>query len=740
MRAASAHGPEEQPTVRLEVLGPPQARQHQRTVPLDDRRPDEVLAVVAASPGAEASAALLLDTIWDRADDRRGLDVLKNAVYQLNRRLQCEFGVRPLIAAGSGYRLAPAVTLDAARFELESARLTRTLLDQPRSGVALEEVQHRVEAALASWRGEHAFAGLDRTSVVSDRARSLRRQRQRVARVGFECALALNRHGAVVDDLGAALQDDPYDESLCGLLMMALARSGRRREALNVFVAFRRRLIEGVGVEPSAGLRDLEHRLLVDDAELAWRPGELAEQAARSPAPTSPPPQTRVDTRPLSPRARLAVQAASIGGSPFTLDSVAAVVGHEPDAVDAWLDEAVTAGLVAEARHQPGHYRLLDAAASWGGAAMGHTHRRRLHLRWAATARGPGAAAARRRATHLIEAAPLGPEEELGRAVLQAVARSRQALEPEAAHGLLGAAVDAVAPSSPVGRHLRRIRHDDDHKGPGAPETTDDPDHGGGAPGLADGDLGPTATVVALGASMAEGRFDAALALTARLEDRATGPDAVRQRWWALVARSAINRVHGRFEVADRLSDRAHRLGRTIDVDAADTSYALQLHDSLWWAGTVGTMTDVLAASATPAAPPLAHLMVTQAYLTDERSAEATRCWDAWSPTLPTVARDEQWLPTMALAAELVTSGIDDRAAAEWLWEELTPHAGRWVMVGRTVACWGPIDGYRAALALTLGRRADAESALGAARAQCLRAGAPYWGDRLWPLFNRVAG
>lgn len=727
-----------QPTVRLEVLGPPRACGGERTIALTDRRPDEVLAVVGASNQGVVSAAELLDAVWDRLADRRGLDVLKNAVYQLNRRFTGEFGVRPLVAAGAGYRLASAVTVDANRFEMEAARLTRLSFDEPRPQGELEELQRRVRSVLAPWRGEHAFPGLDRPAVVADQARLLRRLRQGVTRVGFECSLALGRHHGIAEDLRAALDDEPYDESLCGLLMTALARCGRRRDALAAYSAFRQGLAEGTGLEPSARLRQLERQLLVDDAVTGWGAPAIAPQragAAKGVTTTGP-----ADAwSSLSPRAHLVLKAVAVGGSPFTLEMVSEVVGHEPDAVAAWLDEAISAELVVEATHQHGHYRLVefDAHNRLLGT-IGSTHHRRLHQRWADVNARHRPDDVRRRADHLIAAGPVGVGEQLVDAVGHAVERLAGSVDPLTAAELVEDAIEADrrGSASPHTERLLQLRHEVDRwrcggddvavvsvVGPAVSNETREPD-----------------PMPMIEEAMGAGRFDTALALAVGLEDRANGVGTDHDRWWSLVVRSAIARVHARFVDADHLAAQANRLGQRLDPTVADTTYALQLHDSLWWAGTVGTLTDSLAAAATSTAPALAHLMVAQALLTDERSSEAKDIWATWGPSLPNLAPDSRWLPTMVLAADLVTSGIDDEQAAEWLWDSLIPHAGRWVCVGRLVACWGPVDGYLAALALTLGRSDDAGTALRRARDQCARAAAPLWGDRLWPLFNRLAG
>ena len=65
--------------------------------------------------------------------------------------------------------------------------------------------------------------------------------------------LACGRHADLVHELASLTARDPLRERLHEALMLALYRSGRQGEALAVYrKRFRRRLIEDLGIEPSA--------------------------------------------------------------------------------------------------------------------------------------------------------------------------------------------------------------------------------------------------------------------------------------------------------------------------------------------------------------------------------------------------------------------------------------------------------------------------------------------------------
>ncbi|MFP5394460.1 MAG: BTAD domain-containing putative transcriptional regulator, partial [Gammaproteobacteria bacterium] len=80
--------------------------------------------------------------------------------------------------------------------------------------------------------------------------------------------LALGRHGELVAELQALVEEHPLRERLRARLMLALYRSGRQAEALDVYRDGRRRLVDELGVEPGPELRELEAAILRHDPAL----------------------------------------------------------------------------------------------------------------------------------------------------------------------------------------------------------------------------------------------------------------------------------------------------------------------------------------------------------------------------------------------------------------------------------------------------------------------------------------
>ena len=103
---------------------------------------------------------------------------------------------------------------------------------------------------------------------------------------------------ALVAELEGLVIAYPMREPLAGLLMRALTASGRRGAALEVYEQTRQRLVEQLGVEPSAELGALHLEILRADDPAAPapashrhpRPPPLAPRPAGPPAPARPRP------------------------------------------------------------------------------------------------------------------------------------------------------------------------------------------------------------------------------------------------------------------------------------------------------------------------------------------------------------------------------------------------------------------------------------------------------------------
>ena len=101
----------------------------------------------------------------------------------------------------------------------------------------------------------------------------------------IDAELALGRHRELVAELERLVAEQPLRERLRGQLMLALYRCGRQADALAVYRAARRTLVEELGLDPCPELQELEPAILRQD------PG--ARRSSRRAAGAPPPARTR---------------------------------------------------------------------------------------------------------------------------------------------------------------------------------------------------------------------------------------------------------------------------------------------------------------------------------------------------------------------------------------------------------------------------------------------------------------
>src|SRR5262249_12541475 len=153
----------------------------------------------------------------------------------------------------------PGYLLVLARDEVDAARFEQ-FLAQGRAALAegrAAEAASVLRSALALWRGS-ALADVAYESFAQREIARLEDLRLAVLEERIEADLALSRHADLVGELEALVAEHPLRERLRGQLMLALYRSGRQAEALDSYQELRRLLTDGLGLEPSEAIKDLQ--------------------------------------------------------------------------------------------------------------------------------------------------------------------------------------------------------------------------------------------------------------------------------------------------------------------------------------------------------------------------------------------------------------------------------------------------------------------------------------------------
>ncbi|MER5784001.1 BTAD domain-containing putative transcriptional regulator [Streptomyces mobaraensis] len=273
--------------MRFLLLGPLEICRSSAPVDLGGPRQRAVLATLAMRANETVTPYYLTEAIWETPPASPKSN-LRTYVSGLRQRLGDEDG-RRLITRPDGYVLRTEKgESDLEEFEQLASRGEKAL----RAG-AVREAARFFRQALGLWRGD-PFEGLSMGRHL--RAESERLTERRLAVIGqhTRALIDLGQYD-VISDLRRLVSEEPLREEFHGQLMLALSRSGRPAEALQVFQDARRLLVDQLGTEPGATLQQLHHQILTMAPEVAAGAGRLEI----STVPPAPPSQLPAPPRPF---------------------------------------------------------------------------------------------------------------------------------------------------------------------------------------------------------------------------------------------------------------------------------------------------------------------------------------------------------------------------------------------------------------------------------------------------------
>jgi len=268
--------------VRFGVLGPLEVTVGGQPVALHGARTRAVLAMLLAYRGQVVSADRLTEELWPGQPADRAAHSLQVRLSQLRQALRLAGEEDRLVTRPPGYLIrAGADEVDAAQFEQLAAEGAAALAAGDPATAA-----QRLETALSLWRGT-AFADIDAAPFAQAEAARLEEERLAALESRIEARLACGGHRELIAELETLTSAHPLRERFWFQRLLALYRSGRQADALRAYRQLRDILIGQLGIEPGPELRELETRILRQDAALNYQPARHA--AADRVAP----PQTR---------------------------------------------------------------------------------------------------------------------------------------------------------------------------------------------------------------------------------------------------------------------------------------------------------------------------------------------------------------------------------------------------------------------------------------------------------------
>jgi DNA-binding SARP family transcriptional activator/pimeloyl-ACP methyl ester carboxylesterase len=240
------------------LLGPLEASAESGPLGVPAGKQRALLAVLLLNANRTVARDQIVDALWGESVPDSAAKMVQVHVSQL-RKLLPEPRLR---THGAGY------VLDVADEELDLRRFER-MVAEGRHALAQEDARRGRQlfgSALALWRGR-ALAEFSEPFAEHEAPR-IEELRLSALESRIDADLALGHERDVVGELETLIVQHPLRERIRSQHMLALYRSGRQAEALASYQAYRRRLADDLGMEPSSNLREFERLILRQDASL----------------------------------------------------------------------------------------------------------------------------------------------------------------------------------------------------------------------------------------------------------------------------------------------------------------------------------------------------------------------------------------------------------------------------------------------------------------------------------------
>jgi DNA-binding SARP family transcriptional activator/tetratricopeptide (TPR) repeat protein len=306
--------------VEFRILGPMEVLDGDRYVPLPRGRGRALLALLVLRAGEVVSTDRLIDWLWGETPPPTARTALQGFVSTLRKRME------PARSAGEAPAVLktrpPGYVLAVDRGQVDAHRFRRLL--EEAAGAPAPERAAKLRSALGLWRGP-ALADFAYEPFAQTEIAVLEDLRIAVIEERIDADLALGRHAELIGELEGLIAEQPLRERLRGQFMLALYRSGRQAEALEVYRTTRRVLVEELGIEPGPALQRLKQAILRQDASLDLPTAlSLSEVSRESPAVRPP-----VEEQPWLPSGRKTVTVTFLDLSP----SASTVASLDPEAL-----------------------------------------------------------------------------------------------------------------------------------------------------------------------------------------------------------------------------------------------------------------------------------------------------------------------------------------------------------------------------------------------------------------------
>jgi DNA-binding SARP family transcriptional activator len=233
--------------VKLRVLGPVEVNVAGQWVAPGPPKQRALLAALALNAGRTVSIRALIDTLWLHDPPASAVKNVQLYVWKLRKSL----GGLPQQRTTGYFLPEDSISIDVSQFAelVRSARAAKLAGDH-------DMASQRFNEALDVWRGP-ALADVVAAGIGTNLARPLADERSRVIHELAEVELACGRAADVLPRLHKWIADDPLDERLRELEMLALLDTARPAQALRAYLAAESAIATDLGTHPGPGLKKL---------------------------------------------------------------------------------------------------------------------------------------------------------------------------------------------------------------------------------------------------------------------------------------------------------------------------------------------------------------------------------------------------------------------------------------------------------------------------------------------------
>jgi len=246
--------------VEFRLLGPLEALEDGRSLPLGGRQQRAVLAMLLLHANELVRSEQLIDALWGEQPPPTAATTVQVYISRLRKLLGREL----LVTREPGYVLrAEPESVDAKRAE--------RLIARARSAEDPGECAGLLREALALWRGR-PLGDLAYERFGQEDAERLEEVRLGALEDRIEAEIALGRSAELVTEVERLVAENPLRERPRAQLMRVLYLSGRQADALAEYRKTRSVFRNELGLDPGPTLQQLERQILNQDPALGVAP------------------------------------------------------------------------------------------------------------------------------------------------------------------------------------------------------------------------------------------------------------------------------------------------------------------------------------------------------------------------------------------------------------------------------------------------------------------------------------